>query len=308
MRIRLLIFAIFLVLMLTASAQDNTSPTAQDNTKSIPKNEAEPFNPYLFGIIVVFMIGVALFPYTFNMWQSHKHLTQVHKDLGGFIDKHADKIDSEKLVQIIDEYIHAKPMGAPGTARAVMALSITMIIGLALFFMFAFPANITADDNIKEILLALTGALTAIVGFYFGGKTAESKPSEPKPTVTTPPVPEEPPKAEEPKSKLYNIMENFVHEDKQYNKGETMDLANISDDILKGWVETKKIEPYVGETKDLHKELEGKPGWYTIKVDFRYNDDYYFAGNNMKLTDIPASILEGWIARKWIEPYKGPTA
>jgi hypothetical protein len=58
----------------------------------------------------------------------------------------------------------------------------------------------------------------------------------------------------------------------------------------------------------LHKELEGKPGWYKIKLDFHYQDDPYIKDNVINLTDVPASILDEWKKNKWVEPYTGPVA
>ena len=87
-----------------------------------------------------------------------------------------------------------------------------------------------------------------------------------------------------------------------------MDLANVPTEILDGWLLNKKIEPYVGEPKDVHQELEGKPGWYKIKMDFHYQDDLYIKDNVMNLTDVPASILAEWKKNGWVEPYTGPVA
>jgi hypothetical protein len=148
MRIRLLIFAISLVLMLTASAQ-NASPNSV---------QPQPLDPKLFAAIIVIMIVVVLLPYTYNMYQSHKNHTQVKKDLGEFIDKHEDKIDGEKLVQIVqitNEYIiHAKPIDARRIAYDAMALTITLAVGISLFLFLSHPAIEPANLSIKEVLLA----------------------------------------------------------------------------------------------------------------------------------------------------------
>jgi hypothetical protein len=307
MRLKLFVYAILLVFVLTAFGKAAANITAE-NVSVSAGNVSTVTQTWIIAVVAVIIISLlmifVLWPYLINLKESHKHLTEVQKDIGKFIDKYADKIDEDKLVQIIQEDFRAKPMGAPGVTRGLMALAITLVVGISLFFMFAYPPEEPANGSIKEVLLTLTGALTAIVGFYFGGKASEPKPTEPKPTGSTPPVAKT--EAEEAKLKKYKVIEDFDYDNLNYKKDTTVDLANIPDDKLKELVETKKIAPYVGEEKDVPKEIEGKPGWYTIKVGFRYNDDHYFAGNNMNLTDVPADILAGWIAHKWIEPYKGP--
>jgi hypothetical protein len=312
MRLRSLIFLISLVFfMLTAFSQgvaNNISSNAGNETSSGAVNGTpqQPWDEKLFAFSAFLLLVLfAAVPLLINNILAHQHLSETQKTIDGFISKHADKMDEGKLVQIIHELIEADPSGAPGTARGIMALTITLIVGVALFFLVSYPPGEPANTSIKEVLLTLTGALTAIIGFYFGGKGAEIKPAESKATGATEPVAKVS-EAKVPKTKLYNIKEDFIYNDKQYNKSQTMDLADIPDDILKDWVETKKIEPYVGKQEDVHKELEGKPGWYSIKADFHYQDNPYFKGNIMNLTDVPASILAEWKNNKWVEPYAGP--
>jgi hypothetical protein len=115
------------------------------------------------------------------------------------------------------------------------------------------------------------------------------------------------PKAEKPKAELYTMKEDIVYQNKQYPKG-TMDLANVPANIRDGWLLDKKMEPYVGEQKEVQKELKDKPGRYTTKTDFHYptQDDLYINGNVENLTNVPASILADWKKNGWVEPYKGP--
>jgi hypothetical protein len=90
-----------------------------------------------------------------------------------------------------------------------------LIVGAALFVLITYPPK--DQTAIKDVLLKLTRALTSIVGFYFGGKGAETKPTEPKATGATGPVAEKP-KAEKPKAELYTIKEDIVYQNKQYLK------------------------------------------------------------------------------------------
>jgi uncharacterized membrane protein len=305
MRLKILTFVIFLVLALTALSQgvDNSTP-ANNNSGDWPPIAT-------FALLAVIILALfAGIPLLYNTIEAHKHLTEMQKSLDVFIREHADKIDKDSLIQIIHECVNADPAGAPGTTRGVMALTITLVVGTSLFFIAAYKVSGTASDSIKEVLLTLTGALTAIIGFYFGGKSGEPKPIEPKAAETKETGPTaEAHETEEQKAKLYLVKaDNVSYQEKQYPKGTTADLANVPTNIRDGWLLDKKIEPYVGEQKDVRKELEGKPGWYKIIADFHYQDDPYIKDNVMNLTDVPASILAEWIKNKWVEPYKGPVA
>ena len=308
MRLKLVTSLILLVLVFAALSQGaaDNNKTAGDVTTQSPDTSAKYF---AFAVILLLALFAGI-PLYCNTIAAHKHLTEMQKSLDIFIREHADRIDKDSLIQIIHECASADPAGAPGTTRGVMALTITLIVGISLFFMVAYNVDKTVSADIKEVLLTLTGALTAIIGFYFGGKTGEPKPIEPKAAETkeTEPTAEER-KPEEQKAKLYTIKEEDIsYQEKQCPKGTTMDLANVPTEILDGWLLNKKIEPYVGEPKDVHQELEGKPGWYKIKMDFHYQDDLYIKDNVMNLTDVPASILAEWKKNGWVEPYTGPVA
>jgi hypothetical protein len=176
-----------------------------------------------------------------------------------------------------------------------------------------YPSN--NRDVVKDVILTLTGALTSIVGFYFGGRgSTEPKASETNPTEPPKLKPSEPVTALPKKTEEYKIIESFNYHDKQYPAGTVMDLADIPEETRKEWVKNNRIELYVGdEVKDIHKELiqkdnKPKPGWYTIKSNFRYNDDRYITGNIINLSKISARVLAGWEKRGWIEPYSGSLA
>ena len=153
-------------------------------------------------LILTLFAGIPLF---FNTWQAHKHLTEMQKSLDAFIMQPGNKIDKDSLIQIIHECVNADPAGAPGTTRGVMALTITLVVGTSLFFLVAYNVNSAVSDSIKEVLLTLTGALTAIIGFYFGGKAGEaSQPANIQPTTKPPenkPPENKPPENKPPENK-----------------------------------------------------------------------------------------------------------
>jgi len=323
MTMRVILSIAFIVLFFLFCAPGNAD-TLDAHNGSVPQNNstslAVPSSSSITALFVIVLILVlfAIIPLLLNMHLAHKHLERTDAVLGKFLEKHHEDLGDDTALQIIKEYINAEPGGAPGTTRGIMAIAIILVVGICLFFLMVYPTN--NKEVVKDVILTLTGALTSIVGFYFGGKgSAESKTFEPKPSeplkpnaseslpassVPTPPV----------KPEKFTIKEDFTYQDKQYPAGTVMDLADIPEEIRKEWVENNRIEFYVGdEVKDIHKDLiqednKPKPGWYKVKSNFRYNDDRYIAGNIINLSRISARLLDGWEKRGWIEPYSGSLA
>jgi hypothetical protein len=286
--------------------------TVQNAEKVTTK--APPYATLMLILVVLILVLFAAIPLMYNMRKAHQHLERTDKALDKYLSYRKDKLDDDNALLIIKEYLNVDPGGAPGTARGTMAITIILIVGICLFFLLTYPPN-GSDQIVKDVILTLTGALTSIVGFYFGGngstqpKTTDPITSDPKKPESLPAQPKK-----ERKSELYKIKEAFSYEDKQYFKDTKVDLADIPEEIRKDWVKDNKVEFYVGETvenieKDLTtKDKKPKPGWYKIKSNFRYNDDRYLAGNIINLMNISARVLAGWEKSGWIEPYTGSLA
>jgi hypothetical protein len=100
-----------------------------------------------------------------------------------------------ELKELLKESGKAPP-GIPGLARTMMALTVIVILGIAVFHVLVNGSSGGDSQIINNILSMLAGLLAAITGFYFGGKTAEKKTEEegtktssetPKPSGTTSP-------------------------------------------------------------------------------------------------------------------------
>jgi hypothetical protein len=322
MTMRVILSIAFIVLFFLFSASANSDALVPQNDSASEGGSSEgltqkegPSDSAIWALIVI-VFAIVLFafiPLLLNMHLAHKHLERTDAVLGEFLNKHHEDIGDDTALQIIKEYINAEPGGAPGTTRGIMAIGIILVVGICLFFLMVYPSN--NQGVVKDVILTLTGALTSIVGFYFGGKgSTETKPPEPKPLEPPQLNPSEPVPTLPKKPEKYKIKENFNYLDKQYPAGTIMDLADIPEETRKEWVKNGRIELYVGdEVKDIHKELiqednKPKPGWYTIKYNFRYNDDRYIAGNTINLSKVSARVLAGWEKRGWIEPYSGSLA
>jgi hypothetical protein len=73
--------------------------------------------------------------------------------------------------------VNTAPRGTPGLTRTLLALGLLALVGVALVTLVVGDGS-KASDLLKTVVTALTGALTTILGFYFGAKaTADSSPT-----------------------------------------------------------------------------------------------------------------------------------
>ncbi len=90
-----------------------------------------------------------------------------------------DKLELAELKEFIKDSGKTPP-GIPGLARSTMALTVIIVLGMAVFHILVkgVAGAESPDVNsqiINNVLSMLAGLLAAITGFYFGGKTVEKK-------------------------------------------------------------------------------------------------------------------------------------
>ncbi|MFC2032709.1 hypothetical protein ACFLUS_05070 [Chloroflexota bacterium] len=96
------------------------------------------------------------------------------------IDKAAlDGLDKDELIELLRESSKPPP-GIPGLARSTIALTVIVILGVAIFHLLTSNGSGSNSGIINNVLSVLAGLLAAITGFYFGGKAAEKKTDEPE--------------------------------------------------------------------------------------------------------------------------------
>ncbi len=112
-----------------------------------------------------------------------------------------DTLDKEELSALI-KATAVGPPGISGMSRALMALAIIIILGIALFHLLVNCQDELSMPIIDKVLSMLAATLASITGFYFGGRSVEEKKKEepkkpekplvaaPKPQPTPTPSPE----------------------------------------------------------------------------------------------------------------------
>jgi len=129
-------------------------------------------------IILIYVLVVALFagiPMILDICLAYRSQNKTRNIL---IEKASlDKLELNELKEFVKESGKAPP-GIPGLARATMALTVIVILGIAVFHILVKGAPGDNSQIVNNILSMLAGLLAAITGFYFGGKTVESKMGE----------------------------------------------------------------------------------------------------------------------------------
>jgi hypothetical protein len=131
--------------------------------------------------ILIYVSVTALFaglPMIIDICLAYRSLNRTRNLLNLLAQKTSqDSLKLDELKEIL-EWSGKAPPGIPGLARATMALTVIMILGVAVFHILVKGAPGGDSQIINNILSMLAGLLAAITGFYFGGKTAEKKREE----------------------------------------------------------------------------------------------------------------------------------
>jgi len=129
-------------------------------------------------IILIYVVVVAVIaglPMVLDMLLAYLSLYFTRRHL---ICKAALNNLEQKELDTILKQCSAPPPGIPGLARSMMALTVIVILGVAVFHVLT---SVNGENNspiVNNVLSMLAGLLAAITGFYFGGKSGEKKMEE----------------------------------------------------------------------------------------------------------------------------------
>ena len=84
---------------------------------------------------------------------------------------------------LVDAYIGYKRGGSElrgisGFRRAIIALTVILILGISVFHLLANNTDSNSKPVVSNILSMLAGLVSAIAGFYFGGRFTEKRAEE----------------------------------------------------------------------------------------------------------------------------------
>lgn len=123
-------------------------------------------------IYIIIIVAFAVLPLVIDILMAYSSHNKARKML---IDKASlNGLDKDELGELLNESSKPPP-GIPGLARSMIALTVILILGVAVFHLLT--SNSLGDNSeiINNVLSVLAGLLAAITGFYFGGRAAEKK-------------------------------------------------------------------------------------------------------------------------------------
>jgi len=87
------------------------------------------------------------------------------------------------ILMLADAYIGYKKGGSAlkgisGFRRAIIALTVILILGIAVFHLLVNDTDSNSRAVVNNILSMLAGLVSAIAGFYFGGRFTEKRAEE----------------------------------------------------------------------------------------------------------------------------------
>ncbi|HOT06249.1 MAG: hypothetical protein A4E45_01373 [Methanosaeta sp. PtaB.Bin039] len=159
---------VFSVMIVPGSAEDEASPAKQSEGDRPNVVSAELLqNPWILAEAILLLFLFASVPIIWNMHKYYNHVAIIE----GILKEKVPAGDKD-LVNIFAQCEMTGPSGFQGVGRVTLALTLCMIVGLGVLFLFANPDAESNSNSqyVKDILLALTGTISSIIGFYFGGR------------------------------------------------------------------------------------------------------------------------------------------
>ncbi len=96
-------------------------------------------------------------------------------------------LTAEELRLLLTELGHAPP-GIPGLARTLMSFTLMLIVAVALFYVL-FSGSSEVPEVVDKTLTVMTTALTTVIAFYFGARTAATQATQVLPPGPPSPAP-----------------------------------------------------------------------------------------------------------------------
>jgi hypothetical protein len=133
-------------------------------------------NVVLYVVVVGVVAAVPLLADIFLAYWSRSRMR-------GRLVNHAaiDQLSGDELQAFLKE-LGSPPPGISGLARSTMALTVIVVLGIAVIHILATGQEGEDSQIVENILSMLAGLLAAITGFYFGGRASEKAVSQTPPT------------------------------------------------------------------------------------------------------------------------------
>src|SRR5438445_4837221 len=118
-------------------------------------------------VIFVYVLLIVSLPWAATIIDISKGYRDQRAKWRDLLTKLPSNINLDQLRPLLAE-LDQGPPGTSGLTRGAVALTLLLILGIALFHIVIFVPN--SLNLVEKILTLLTGAFTSITGFYFGSR------------------------------------------------------------------------------------------------------------------------------------------
>lgn len=152
------------VAQVTQPTPTSPSPTPSSTGGVFENLDANFLSIFALVLLVALTWSVLLF---YDLLMSYRVRQRMWRDL---LSKLGDQLDREQMNDV-GKFLSEAPHGVTGLARTTIALTVATIVSVTLILLLI-GGQPEDRELVKTIVTALVAALTTIVGFYFGARTA----------------------------------------------------------------------------------------------------------------------------------------
>lgn len=152
-------------------------PVATGHLTYVAPDKIEASNGVKF---ILYVVIIAILPLGATLYDTRKSYEERQKVLD-IVPHDASIAEIQDLLKDMDR----GPTGFTGLTRGIVALTLLLILAIAIFHLIVFQPMVSETAN--DLLMLVAGTLTAITGFYFGTKAATEAAQKAAPTGTAHP-------------------------------------------------------------------------------------------------------------------------
>jgi hypothetical protein len=156
------------------AAAPSTNPTADAGSSGgagtaggETVNAAKKPSPDAWEMLLVYFVLPAAIVFFLHFYDSKKGYVFAAETRKMLLDKLGGGLTADQVMSLSRELT---PTGMAGTTRSIFTYGLLILLGTAVFHLLAFSSDTHALEYADKTLGVLSGALSAIIGFYFGSK------------------------------------------------------------------------------------------------------------------------------------------
>jgi hypothetical protein len=142
----------------------STRPEGDEFRKYVSYKRSPP--PWL--TLVTYLLLPVGFIFVLHAYDSFKAYSWARDTRDALLKRlEGSTLTPERIAQLADAF---QPVGLSGTSRSMFTYGLLIVLGVAVFHLLAFDNDPHALNYADKIITVLAGALSSVIGFYFGSR------------------------------------------------------------------------------------------------------------------------------------------